>query len=77
MQRARRIGLTPKDLAARAGVNFVTVYRGLSKPGSTSSRNLQAFCQALYAHEIELRDYLLGLHPINSPGSADHQQAAE
>jgi hypothetical protein len=62
--RGRRIGLAPKQLAERAGVNFATFYRSLKRPTATSVGNLQALSEAIVSAEIEIRDYLLGLHPI-------------
>ena len=72
-QRLKIIGLTPKELSVRAGINFATFYRGRQRPGSTSGRNLDALGRALVAREIELRDHLLRLHPLE----AIHREAAE
>lgn len=63
-QRLRRIGVTPKVLAQKAGVNYATFYRGLSVPGSNRISNAVKFQDALFEMEIELRDYLLALHPL-------------
>ena len=75
-KRIKRIGVVPTDLSKRAGVNYATFYRGLKAPGGTSSRNLAALSSALIAIEIEMRDYLLGLHPVEAQPQR-HPEAAE
>lgn len=70
-QRLKRINVTPVDLAAQAGVNYATIYRGLQRPGSTTGGNLLKLTEALIESEIELRDYLLGLHPLPQTVVAD------
>lgn len=73
VQRARRLGMVPKDLAARAGVNFSTIYYGLKNPASTRLTVGRALTDSLYGAEIELRDYLMALHPVEP----SRQEAAE
>lgn len=73
-KRIERLGVTPKALSARAGVNFATFYRGLHRPDSTSLGNIKAFNRALTEIEIELRDHLNALHPVVPD---QHNQAAE
>ena len=75
VQRLKKVGLVPKDLAARAGVNFSTIYYGLKNPDSTRMTVGRSLTDALYSAEIELRDYLLALHPLQAP--ANTLEAAE
>lgn len=76
-QRLSRLGLAPKVLARRAGVNFATFYRARQRPGSTSTGNLLAFNRALIEVEIELRDHLLRLHPLAENTGQRLPEAAE
>lgn len=71
VQRLKRVGLVPKDLAALAGVNYSTIYYGLKNPASTRMTVGKALTSALFTAEIELRDYLLALHPLDAPASLE------
>lgn len=62
--RARKIGYGAKDLAAAAGVAESTVHRGIQAASDSRLGTHRRLLAALIAKELELRDYLLGLHPV-------------
>ena len=74
-RRATAISWPIKDMAARSGVNESTIYRALSQPTNQKVNTLLELAAAVRAREIELRDYLLALHPLQAP--ANTLEAAE
>lgn len=67
MQRAKRVGLNLGRLAHDAGLARTTLYKAAAH-GNPEQNTIRAVRKALVRRELELRDYLIGLHPI---GSAD------
>lgn len=64
--RAKKIGYGAKDLAADAGVAESTVHRGIHGLGDSRMGTYRRLLAAVIAKEIELRDYLLALHPVET-----------
>lgn len=63
-QRAERIRLSLKDIAAAADVNANTVSRtfnGVTDPRGITNRSIAG---AIEKAELELRDYLVALHGL-------------
>lgn len=72
INRAERINIRSAHLADMAGVSRATLSQGRRAGVDASTRTLRKCLRALQAREIELRDYLIGLHGLPS-----QQEAAE
>lgn len=73
-RRAKEIGYPVNELARAAGVHETTIYRSLGRDSNNSMQTMRKLMAALTAREIELRDYLLALHPL---AAAAQLEAAE
>ena len=64
--RIERLGLSPSRLALLAGISHSTITRSILSGDSqgVGFRTLNKISTALVAREIELRDYLVALHPL-------------
>lgn len=71
--RIDRLGLSASRLALMAGVSHSTITRSILTGDSQSLglRTLMKVSSALLRHEIELRDYLLALHPVEGPAKLE------
>lgn len=73
-RRAESIGLSASELARRAGVHHTTLGRILQDGGRDMKVSTMAkLSTALVTAEIDMRDYLLQLHPV----APERQEAAE
>jgi lambda repressor-like predicted transcriptional regulator len=73
--RATWAGMPVPVLAQRAGLVPSTVYRAM-KHGDPKMSTLYAMLAALTAHELALRDHLVGLHPLAGNGGAQAEAPA-
>jgi AcrR family transcriptional regulator len=69
--RAKQVGYDVKNLACAAGVAESTVYRAITGKNDLKTGTLRRLYEALAAHELALRDYLIGLHGLPSPPVLD------
>lgn len=80
-ERARKIRLTDKALGELAGCAENTVNRTLTGKTRPLLDTAQAIEAALASEELQMRDYLLGLHPLKAmpavPKSESPRQDAQ
>lgn len=62
--RIARVRLPQKALADRAALDEDTVSRALTNKTDPRNSTLEKIERALTAEEIDLRDHLLALHPV-------------
>lgn len=78
-RRAAAIGLKMNDVAARAGVPPSTAHAKTrdGRDRDVRSSTLAKLSEAVIGRELELRDYLIGLHGVPGNGSGSVPIPAE
>jgi transcriptional regulator with XRE-family HTH domain len=73
--RAQAIGLPLKQLAAEAGLSEHTVKNLKRELPGVTARTLKSALEVVIRHELEMRNYLLGLHGLPEAEPAKDQAA--